>query len=106
MKISTLKHSSLTLVVASMLVAACGTSDDPLPTPTPTPVPAPMPAPPPPPAVVAGTDIPLTAVASSQASTDFVKGIVTAGAQDMAEGLVVGDATLASSDADEPDPSV
>ena len=104
MKMSTLKHSSLSLVVASLLVVACGSSDDPLPTPAP--VPAPMPAPPPPPAVVAGTDIPLTAVASSQASTDFVKGIVTAGAQDMAEGLVVGDATLASSDSDEPDPSV
>jgi hypothetical protein len=111
MKTSKVKQGSVRLVLvaalgATALLAGCSSDDHVAsPAPAPAPVPAPPPAPVPPP-VVAGTDIPLTAVASSVASTEFVKGVVNAGPQDMAEGLVVGDAALATSESDEPDPSV
>ena len=55
--------------------------------------------------LVAGTDVPQSATSSSAGATAFVK-IVAATKDDTASPLVVGDATLAVSDTDEPDASI
>jgi hypothetical protein len=59
----------------------------------------------PPPTIVTGTDIPLEATTSSAAAVAFVKS-VAAGGDNTAEPIRAGDATLATSDSDEPDPGV
>lgn len=51
--------------------------------------------------VVAGTDIPVSATTSASAAFSFVNGLASK-TDDTAEPLVVGDATLAVSDTDEP----
>jgi hypothetical protein len=58
-----------------------------------------------PPAADRGTDIPLEATTSSAAAVAFVK-TVTASSDNTSEPIRIGDATLATSDADEPDPGV
>jgi hypothetical protein len=62
---------------------------------------APVQAPP----VVTGTDIPVSATTSSEGAFTFVNSVASA-TDNMAEPLVVGDATLASSETDEPDASI
>jgi hypothetical protein len=59
----------------------------------------------PPPSADRGTDIPLEATTSSAAALAFVK-TVAAASDNTAEPIRVGDATLATSDSDEPDPGV
>jgi hypothetical protein len=59
----------------------------------------------PPPAADRGTDIPLEATTSSAAAVAFVK-TVAASSDATAEPIRVGDATLATSDSDEPDAGV
>ncbi|CAN5450213.1 hypothetical protein BH11PSE7_BH11PSE7_14150 [soil metagenome] len=58
------------------------------------------------PALVAGTDVPVSATVDYQAATDFIKSIVAAGGSETAEPLRVGDVTLATSETAEPDPSI
>jgi hypothetical protein len=54
---------------------------------------------------VAGSDVPLSATTSSAGALTFVKA-VAASSDNTAAPLTVGDATLATSDTDEPDPSI
>ena len=54
---------------------------------------------------VAGTDVPVSATTSSAAATAFVK-TVAATKDETASPIVVGDAVLATSETDEPDPGV
>ena len=92
------RRSALAVAAAAAVLAACGGSDDDSAaggggggTPTDP--------------VVAGTDIPSSATTSSMAAFAFVNGLASK-TDDMAEPLVVGDVTLASSDTDEPDAGV
>lgn len=55
--------------------------------------------------VVSGTDIPVSATTSAAGAFTFVNGVASAG-DNTAEPLVVGDATLATSETDEPDASI
>jgi hypothetical protein len=91
MKRITYGRSAVTLAIAGMLLAACGGGggDDGGPQ---------DPA-------IAGTDVPTSATTSSAGALAFVKS-VAATSSDTAEPLVVGDAVLATSDTDEPDPGV
>jgi len=59
----------------------------------------------PPPAADRGTDIPLEATTSSAAAVAFVK-TVAATSDNTSEPIRIGDATLATSEVDEPDPGV
>jgi hypothetical protein len=52
-----------------------------------------------------GTDVPLSATTSSAGAMEFVKR-VAATSDNSAEPIRVGDAVLATSDTDEPDPSI
>ena len=80
-------RTHLSLAAGALLLAACGGGD-------------PMPTDP-----VAGTQVPASATTSSAGAFTFVRD--TAGTSDnSAEPLVVGDATLATSETDEPDPGV
>ncbi|MRD49424.1 hypothetical protein [Caenimonas koreensis] len=54
---------------------------------------------------VSGTDVPTSATASSAGALAFVK-IVAASPNNTAEPIRVGDATLATSETEEPDPGV
>jgi len=82
-----------TLVGGALLLAACGGgSGDGAPT---------GPVPP----GSAGTDVPASATTSSAGAFAFVKS-VAATSDDTALPLAVGDAALAASDTDEPDPGV
>jgi hypothetical protein len=54
---------------------------------------------------VAGSDVPLSATTSSAGAFAFVKSVAAA-RDDTATPLVVGDAVLATSETDEPDPGV
>jgi hypothetical protein len=56
-------------------------------------------------AYVAGTDIPVTATETPAGLVSFAN-LSVAGGDDSAEPFVVGDAVLATSETDEPDPSV
>jgi hypothetical protein len=60
------------------------------------------------PQLVAGTDVPVTAVESSGGAAVFVKEVVATPIEtaDAAEPLELGDAVIATSDADEPDSDV
>ena len=83
-------RTHLSLAVGALLLAACGGgggssgSNDPL---------------------VAGTDVPASATTSSPGAFSFVSS-VAASSDNTAEPLVVGDVTLATSETDEPDPSI
>jgi hypothetical protein len=101
-KEQTMKHitwarTSIGMAVGTLLLAACGGGDgggasDPG-------------SATPPPSTVSGTDVPIEATTSSAAAVAFVKS-VAATSDNTAEPIRVGDATLATSDADEPDPGV
>ncbi len=91
MKRITSGRTAVTLAITGMLLAACGGGGggdgvvaDPL---------------------VAGTDVPVSATSSSAGAIAFVKS-VAATSSNTAEPIVVGDAVLATSDTDEPDPGV
>jgi hypothetical protein len=80
------------LAIGALLLSACGGgSDDAAVTPTDP--------------LVAGTEVPQSATTSSTAAFAFVQG-VAANRDETASPLVVGDAVLATSDTDEPDPGV
>jgi hypothetical protein len=85
-------HTVLSLALASSLLVACssGVND------------APVAVIDPP---IGGTDVPTSATTSSAGAIAFAKATV-ASSRDTAEPIVVGDAVLATSDTDEPDPSV
>jgi ABC-type glycerol-3-phosphate transport system substrate-binding protein len=55
--------------------------------------------------VVSGTDIPVSATTSAAGAFTFVNSVASA-SDNTAEPLVVGDATLATSETDEPDASI
>lgn len=55
--------------------------------------------------VVSGTDIPVSATSSAAGAFTFVNSVASA-SDNTAEPLVVGDATLATSETDEPDASI
>lgn len=94
MKNLQIRRSHASAVAAATLVAACfGGGDDDGPTP---------PVMPP---VVSGTDVPVSATNSSTGAFAFVSSVAAA-ASESAEPLTVGDAVLATSETDEPDPSV
>ena len=57
------------------------------------------------PNTMSGTDVPLSATTSSAGAMEFVKR-VAATSDNSAEPIRVGDAVLATSDTDEPDPSI
>ena len=91
-----MKFKLLTFIVVLITLAACsggGGSDS---------IPLPVIADP----NVIGTDIAQSATQTAAGSSIFVKRIVLAGDKDMDEALVDGNAELASSETDEPDPSV
>lgn len=54
------------------------------------------------PPTVSGTDVPLSATQDSHAATQFVASV--AAKSDSSDPIVVGDATLATSETDEPEP--
>ncbi len=83
----------LALGAATMLLAACGDSSS-LPAPVTPPAPTPI-----------TTAIPASATTSSAGAFNFVNSVASA-SQDTAEPLLDGDSVLATSDTDEPDPSV
>lgn len=83
-------RTHLSLAAGALLLAACGGGGggDPAPTDP-----------------VAGTQVPTSATTSSAGAFTFVRD--TGGTSDnSAEPLVVGDVTLATSETDEPDPSI
>ena len=84
----------LALGAATVLLAACGDSSS-------LPAPAAPPAPPPP----ITNEIPASATTSAAGAFTFVNSVASA-SQDAAEPLLDADAVLATSDTDEPDPSV
>lgn len=53
-------------------------------------------------ALVPGTDIPINATVDSQAALDFVSSVVAKGEANTEDPLVLGDATLATSDISDP----
>ena len=55
--------------------------------------------------MMSGTDVPLSATTSSAGAMEFVKQ-VAATSDNKAEPIRVGDAVLATSNTDEPDPSI
>jgi hypothetical protein len=85
----------MALGTAAMLLVACGDGSS-LP-----PIGAAPPGNPP----TSTTDIPVSATTSAQGAFSFVN-LVASSPQDTSEPLVDGDAVLAVSDTDEPDPSV
>jgi ABC-type glycerol-3-phosphate transport system substrate-binding protein len=80
----------LQITAAALLLAACGGGGGGG-TPTPTDP------------VVGGTEVPVSATQSSQGAFTFVSSVAAA-PNDSGEPLVVGDATLATSDTEEPQP--
>jgi hypothetical protein len=92
MKLLPSHHAALSLALASSLLVACssGVNDTPVAVIDPT---------------VGGTDVPTSATTSSAGAIAFTKATV-ASSSDTAEPIVVGNVVLASSDTDEPDPSV
>lgn len=89
MKMFSLNRPVLGAVAGAALLAACGGGGGSLPVDP----------------LVSGTDIPVSATTSSAAAFAFVNGLASS-PDNTAEPLTVGDATLATSDTDEPDPSV
>ena len=93
MKSMTFGRAPVSLAVSALLLAACGGGGGGSP-------PVAMTDPP-----VAGTDIPLSATTSSAGALAFVK-LVASSDNTTADPLVTGDAVLATSETDEPDPGV
>ena len=89
MKTLPLKVSRLGLVVGIILLAACGSGGNDSPSDP----------------LVSGTDVPSSATTSSASAFTFVNATAATGS-DTAEPLAVGDVTLATSETDEPDPSI
>ncbi|TWO68891.1 hypothetical protein FN976_21065 [Caenimonas sedimenti] len=58
------------------------------------------------PALVAGTDVPVTATNTSTEAISFVQQQRTLTGADSAEPITLGEAKLATSETDEPDPSI
>jgi hypothetical protein len=88
MKPKTWRRSTASLAVSSLLLTACGGGGS---------GPAPV--------ADSGTDVPQSAMTSSAGAIAFMKG-VAASSSNTAEPLRVGDAVLATSDTDEPDPGI
>ncbi len=87
MKSILLKSSSLLIAMSALALSGCGSSGNSA---------APL---------VAGTDIPVSATETTAGVVSFAN-LSVANGGDTDEPLVVGDAALAASDTDEPDPSV
>ncbi len=87
MKLILLKSSSLLIAMSALALSGCGSSGNNAV------------------AFVTGTDIPVTATETTAGVVSFAN-LSVANTGDADEPLVVGDAALASSDTDEPDPSV
>ncbi len=92
-KVPATLQTRLLAVIAVSVLAACGSSGDSAPPVVVNPF-------------VPGTDVPLTATTSSTGAADFIKGIVAAGGSESTDPLVAGDAMLAVSETDEPDPTI
>ena len=86
-------RAPVSLAVSALLLTACGGGGSSSPPVTVTDPP------------VAGTDIPLSATTSSAGAIAFVK-LVASANSNTADPLVTGDAVLATSETDEPDPGV
>ncbi len=84
-------RAAASLAVGALLLSACGGRGDSIALPTDPPV--------------AGSEVPTSATTSSAGALTFVKS-VAATSSDSATPLVVGDAVLATSETEEPDPSV
>ncbi len=86
-----LARTPLSLAAGALMLAACGGGGN-----------AEMPISDP---LVSGTDVPASATTSSAAALAFVKTLAATG-DNSTEPIRVGDVTLATSDTDEPDPSI
>lgn len=100
MKILSLTQTALAVASAAAMLAACGDSGG-------------LPAtgdganqPPLASSFVQGSEVPITATTSAMGATDFIKSIVTAGGSETKDPLVDGNAILAVSELDEPDPTI
>jgi hypothetical protein len=96
MKFMTFSRVAVAAAACALVMTACGGGDGDGPV-SGTPV-AGDPA-------VPGSDVPLSATTSSAAALAFVKGVAAA-SSDTADPITVGDALLASSETDEPDPGI
>ena len=83
-----------------LILSACGGGSSSLPD-----APVPTPSVPPVITLVPGTEIPVGATATAAAATAFVSS-VAANADNTSDPLTVGDASLAVTDTEEPDPAV
>ena len=88
MKPKTWRRNAASLAASSLLLTACGGGSS---------SPAPV--------ADNGTDVPQSAMTSSAGAIAFMKSVV-ASSSNTAEPLRVGDAVLATSDTDEPDPGI
>ncbi len=100
MKILSLTQTALAVASAATMLAACGDSGG-------------LPAtgggtnqPPLTSIFVEGTEVPITATTSAIGATDFIKSIVAAGGSETKDPLVDGNAILAASESDDPDPTI
>lgn len=93
MKNLSLTRTHFSMAAGTVLLAACGGGGGSAPAPAPAPAP------------VVTTEVPASASASSAGALAFVKG-VAATSSDTAEPLLVGDATLATSDTEDADTSI
>ena len=96
MKILSLNKTALAVASAAMMLVACGDSGG-------------LPGANQPPQAsifVDGTEVPLTSTASAVGATDFIKSIVAAGGNESNDPLVDGNALLAVSESDDPDPTI
>jgi hypothetical protein len=97
MTLSKIQMRAISICAVSLAMVACGDSSNLPDTGTPPVVQTP------PPAAVPG--IPLAATQNAASAFAFVNGVASS-ADDSGEGLVVGDEILATTDTEEPDPSV
>lgn len=88
-----LAAGGLLLVASALMLAACGGGGGGGASPAPTEP------------VAAGTDIPTSATTSAAGALTYVNSVASS-SDNTAEPVVVGDATLATSDTDEPDASI
>ncbi len=88
MKLISLKSQPVLMALSAVLLSACGSNSGGSAG-----------------ALVAGTDIPVTATETTAGVVSFAN-LSAAQSDDAAQPLVVGDAALASTETDEPDPSV
>ncbi|HSH92053.1 MAG TPA: hypothetical protein VK996_18860 [Ramlibacter sp.] len=92
MKHMTFGRAPVSVAVSALLLAACGGGGGSEPVAVTDPP-------------VVGTDIPVSATTSSAGALAFVK-LVASASSNTADPLVAGDAVLATSETDEPDPGV